>query len=367
MIRAALLWGLLASGNLAAETPAERATQAADALLDAGQMLRDATVAQDKVAALSTTVRAFEDGLSAMRESLRAVSRQAGGLRAEMDRDRATIGQFLSTLTAMGRAKDAQSTLHPQGALGTLRAGLVLSDLSPAVEARAEALRTRIDALETLNRVQQGAIAALRRGLADTEIARSALVRAAAAKETPASAADLATLQAILEAADTLAGFAEGLGSDGATGDGFAAARGTHPPPAAGRIRVPYQGVDQNGTKRSGVLLATYPRASVSTPALASVRYAGPFLNLGQIVILEPEAGYLIVLGGLQETFVNTGEVLDKGALVGMMGGNSPAADEILIEIADEGGHDRTETLYIEVRNNEETLDPEEWFGFEKD
>ena len=80
------------------------------------------------------------------------------------------------------------------------------------------------------------------------------------------------------------------------------------------------------------------------------------------MVILEPEAGYLMILAGLDQNYVEPGRIVDTGAPVGFLGGKRPGAKKFLIE-ASEGGAIAKETLYIEFRNDGEPIDPETWFA----
>jgi septal ring factor EnvC (AmiA/AmiB activator) len=45
-----------------------------------------------------------------------------------------------------------------------------------------------------------------------------------------------------------------------------------------------------------------------------------------------------------------------------MMGGNSETIDAILDQTAENMGTIRSETLYIEIRQDQEPQDPTEWF-----
>jgi septal ring factor EnvC (AmiA/AmiB activator) len=119
---------------------------------------------------------------------------------------------------------------------------------------------------------------------------------------------------------------------------------------------------DAAGIRRPGLLVATRPRALVTSPWPSTVRYAGPLLDYGNVIILEPQNGYLLVLGGLAEVYGRTGEVVDAGVPVGMMGGDEPDAGTILVETSSGGGQRRTETLYMELRVDQEPQDPVSWF-----
>jgi len=119
---------------------------------------------------------------------------------------------------------------------------------------------------------------------------------------------------------------------------------------------------DAAGITRPGIVIATRPRALVTTPAPATVRYRGPLLDYGNVIILEPQAGILLVIAGLDVVYGKTGEVLPGGSPVGLMGGPVIGDDGLLTATGDGAGFRRTETLYVEVRENNTPVDPETWF-----
>jgi septal ring factor EnvC (AmiA/AmiB activator) len=101
----------------------------------------------------------------------------------------------------------------------------------------------------------------------------------------------------------------------------------------------------------------------VTSPAAATIRYRGPLLDYGNVVILEPAPDLLIVIAGLAELFGETGTVIPAGAPVGLMGGTTPAAADILHESVTGTGDLRPETLYIEVRDGDAPVNPADWFA----
>jgi septal ring factor EnvC (AmiA/AmiB activator) len=86
-------------------------------------------------------------------------------------------------------------------------------------------------------------------------------------------------------------------------------------------------------------------------------------LDYGNVIILEPQAGYLLVIAGLDQVYGEIGQILDQGAPVGLLGGKQTGAQEFLIQASDGGGAMAQETLYIELRHNGEPVDPEVWFA----
>jgi septal ring factor EnvC (AmiA/AmiB activator) len=114
---------------------------------------------------------------------------------------------------------------------------------------------------------------------------------------------------------------------------------------------------------RPGLLLAVEPRALVTAPWPGTVRYAGPLLDYGNVIILEPQAGYLLVMAGLGELFAATGTVVGQDDPLGLMTGQIETAQGNLITGADPDGRSRQETLYMELRADGGTQDPAPWFA----
>ncbi|RVT87345.1 peptidase M23 [Rhodobacteraceae bacterium CCMM004] len=364
MIRAALV-GLLLAGPAAAADPADAARRAAAALETAAAEMAAAERRSDRVAALTSAVRAYEDGLAALRGGMRDAAAREAAIRAGFDAESARLAQLLGALMTLGAAPEVSLLLHPDGAVGTARAGMILSDVTPALRAEVADLRADLDELAMLMALQESAASTLETGLAGIEAARLALSAAIADRtDMPRRATeDPAVLGALIDSVETLAGFASGLADlppDPAAPalPDFAAARGDLPLPVAGRLLRGYGAADAAGIRRSGILLEVAPGALVVAPWPGTVRYAGPLLDYGNVMVLEPEGGFLLVLAGLGMVYGAPGEILPAGAPVGLMGGRDPA----LPAASAEDGQALRETLYIELRVGQDPVDPAPWF-----
>ena len=148
---------------------------------------------------------------------------------------------------------------------------------------------------------------------------------------------------------------------------GIAGRKGDLPLPVQGRILRRAGEEDAAGLARPGIVLAARPRALVTTPAAATVRYRGPLLDYGNVIILEPQTGILLVLAGLDVVYGETGQVLPGGSPVGLMGGAGAGDDVVQTGTGTETGARQTETLYIELREDNTPVDPLEWFRTDKD
>lgn len=359
----------VAGPGVAQDDPAAAARAAAERLMQAGQLLDEADGARNRVRALTETVHAFEDGLEAMRTGLRRAAIREEILSRELEVREAEIAQLLGVLQSIGQTQGPVLLLHPSGPVGTARSGMILSEVTPALEAQAAELRGRLEEVAVLRGLQESAVATLREGLIGAQEARTALSQAIADRvdlprrfnEDPVKTALL------LAGAETLDGFASGL-SDIAVGEvpgslpPIDARKGALPLPVEGRVLRRAGEADAAGIVRPGLLVAARPRALVVTPAPATVRYRGPLLDYGNVIILEPQAGILLVFAGLDVVYGEAGEVLPGGSPVGMMGGLEPQDDALLIENANETGAQRSQTLYIEVREENAPVDPETWF-----
>ena len=79
--------------------------------------------------------------------------------------------------------------------------------------------------------------------------------------------------------------------------------------------------------------------------------------------MLEPGDGYLLVLAGLDSLYGEVGEVIAAGAPLGLMGGGTGDGAEFTAGGQDGSGAQGTETLYLELRQGAEPVDPMPWFA----
>lgn len=361
---------LLASSALGAGDSVFSARRAAEDLVAATVALGEAKKAKDRVAALSRTIRAYEDGLQAMREGLRKAAVREHSLRLEFKARRDQLSRLLGVLQTLQRAPAPLLLIHPSGPLGTARSGQILSEVTPALHRQAEELRTQLEELLVLQALQTSAEEDIRGGLAGAQQARVALTEAIGARTNLPKrfTSDPARLKILAENSETLTGFANGLSDlpfDGAPPDppDFAKAKGTLPLPLFGTLLRGYNEADAAGLRRPGIVLSAPPISLATAPWPATIRYRGAFLDYGKVIILEPEAGFLIVLAGLGQVYGEVGEILSQGDPIGLLGGDDTGAAEFLREAAQGGGVTRQETLYIEIRQNGDPVNPEDWFA----
>lgn len=367
MIRAALIALFLIAGALPARAGvAEEAMAAAEALQNAVTALEAAEEAQDRIGALTETIGAYERGLSAMRAALRQVESREDELALRFEARRERIMRLLGTLSALDPQVGPLLLLHPEGALGTVRSGMLMADVTPALQAEVDLVAADLAELAALRDFQDGARQTLQAGLERAGAARVALSKAMSDRtELPRRfTEDPAALQELLANVETLADLASGLNLDALQSVGFEQARGSIPLPVLGSVILAPGESDARGVARPGLTLASRPLALVTAPWEGTIRYAGPLLDYGNVIILEPGDGYLVILAGLEQLFGQVGEIVTKDAPLGLMGGaGDGGAEGAEAPTANVSGASQTETLYLELRRGAEPVDPRDWFA----
>lgn len=348
---------LIAPAASAQQSPADIAREASDFLDQAALALSESQSSRDRIAALTATVRAYERGLTAMREGLRRAALEERAIRSDLRTRDAELMQLLAALQSIERSGGAAQILHPDGPLPAIRTGMIASELVPALNARAQIVARDLSGVQDIIALQTAGQKQLEDGLAGIRAARLALSQAISNRTDPpgTEATDDATMQALINSSETLTAFADNFATDPA---------GSNPDenawtlPVTGRILRAFNEADAAGVRRPGWVLATEAGAILTTPAPATVRFAGDLPEFGTVVILEPQAGELLILAGAGDLFVTRGQILAKGEPIGFMRGDFAREQEKLIETELGGGQLGRETLYIELRQGREAVDP---------
>lgn len=115
--------------------------------------------------------------------------------------------------------------------------------------------------------------------------------------------------------------------------------------PAAGSITRAYGERVAGGPAAQGATLRTRTGAQVVAPASGEIAYAGAFRSYGQVLILNLDGGYALVLTGLDAVRARVGERVQAGQTIGEMPSSDTPAPE----------------LYVEVRRNGDPINPARW------
>ena len=354
----------------AAPAAANDAARAAKMLKEAKAALAEAVSPQSRLAALGLAAKAHEAVLKALRGDLQALARRRDALAETREAEERRLSAILAALQRLERSPRAAALAHPGGAVAAARAGSALAAFVPALEVEAAKIRVSLDEIAALEARREVATSEARASLAALREARGEIAtlldRDRRTRSLPEAlvAKISAEAEGLSRSAANLAALSTAL-PPGTTPPGGAPfsknARGLQPP-VEGRLVTAFGETDAPGVRFSAPAYA-----EVYAPWDAVIRFAGPFGEEGSVMILEPEAGFLIVLSGLAEVRREAGETVLRGEAIGALGGPPPETEEFLISATSEVEATPPETLYMETRQQGEPVDPARWFALVTD
>lgn len=361
---------MCAASDASAQTsPYPNIDRARVALDAASKALNSAGTGKQQLAALGKAVTAHEAALSAYRDGLRSMATRESRIHSAIQEDRARLQELISALQSLAQAPRSALMAFPGGPVGAARGASLMADISPALGARIEELRERLDSLRQLRSTQEVARIEARGALASLQELRGQTTEALRRRRRK----DLATQSELQEQAESAAAQAKNIASLANSLSGaaetdptvlltFAEAKGFIQLPVAGRQIANFGDPDPWSRKGYGITLSAPAYAQVSAPWDGTIRYAGPLIDYGEVVVLEPELGTLIVMAGLATVDRLVGETVLAGERLGGLGGPIPASDEFLLEASTDRDQIREEKLYIELRQSGKVIDPAGWF-----
>jgi septal ring factor EnvC (AmiA/AmiB activator) len=367
----------------------DNAAQAEAARLQAEQLADEVALMQQQLVDVGTRVGASESAaLNAERELVRLAEIE-GGLLARLTADRETLIDILAAIQRIESQTPPAVLASPDDAAEAARAASLMAEVAPALRERADQIadqltqlrdvRAAIEAERSTLGVAEQALSAQRLELEMLIAERRALEarhrnEAVALLEASSTAGQRArSIRSLISELSRMAEVMPTLSPRRIPPDTtipaprprpprnlvaaripnapmetlrFADARGRLRPPAAGEIVRGYGELAEDGTASEGIFIRARPRAQVVSPFDGRVEFAGPFNTYGGLLILNVGDGYYVVLAGMAVTYASVGQSVLAGEPVGAMSENAqPASD-----------------LYLELRRNDDAIDPGPWF-----
>ncbi|QDY71256.1 murein hydrolase activator EnvC family protein [Qingshengfaniella alkalisoli] len=334
-------------------------------LQEAAQALADAKDSRDPVPRLTHAIRAFEASMTDLRSDLRGAVLREQALQKELDSKSGALSDLVAAIQTIEQDKDRTLLLHPAGALASARAGLLAADMAPALNDRVASVRTELAELAELTEARKQAQSRLQQALSQAQTARTELIAALKANGTLPDQSDIDELLEVTMGLSELSETFPPLPDDLRPAAEIDLTN--LPLPVSGTVLYGYDEPDATGLTRPGFTVATAAEALVTAPAASTVRFAGPLLDFGMVVVLEPVRDALLILAGLETLYVSEDQVVAEGAPLGLMGDVGEDENTIAPERGNPAGTLRPETLYIELRQSNTPVDPAEWFTVRKD
>ncbi len=350
--------------------------------------------------AAAQRVKTAEAEVAAMEERLGDLIVAELEVRGRLDGASGTISGVLAALERISRNPPPALIVDPSDALGSARGAILITAIVPQLQQKADELIADLKRLSDIKAAALEEEALLKANfqiLEEEQLRIATLIAARKASEDRATAelvaeereaealaaraTDLRQLiDELTKRARAVAVAAEATAAANAGGTAptldpetirialanaertepavpFAQARGYLTLPSSGVSVIEYGASDGFGGISSGVSIVTRAEATVVAPADGWVLYRGEYLNYGQIVILNAGQDYTILLAGLARVTVDIGQFVLMGEPVGVMGSRT-----IGQTVTTSAGATRP-TLYIEMRRNNEPVDPTGWWA----
>jgi septal ring factor EnvC (AmiA/AmiB activator) len=350
--------------------------------------------------AAAQRVKLAETDIAGLEDKLGELIVQELEVRGRLDGADINISNVLAALERISRDPPPALMINPDNALDSARSALLISAILPQLRTKADAVTADLNKLgeiKTAALEQQGKLEANLNILEEEQLRIASLVAARKESENRATAelaSEESEAQALADKATSLKQLIDELtaratavataaqATDTANNGGpapvldqntiklalanpertqpavpFAQAKGYLTLPSSGVTVIDYGAGDGFGGISRGLSIVTRADAQVVTPADGWVLFAGDYLNYGKIVILNAGQDYTLLLAGLDKVDVNIGQFVMMGEPVGSMGSQT-----IGRTVATSAGVSRP-TLYIEMRKNNEPVDPTGWWA----
>ncbi|ODT68878.1 MAG: hypothetical protein ABS75_19020 [Pelagibacterium sp. SCN 63-23] len=356
----------------------------------------DRTQQNAALIAAAQRVKLAEIEVADVEERLSELIVREMAVRGRLDGADAEIANVLAALERISLNPPPALIVDPDDALGSARGAMLIAAIVPQLRARADSvsadLKTLTD-IKTAALAEEATLKANHQVLEEEQLRIATLIAARKQGITQMSAelaAEEAEAVALAERASTLRELIGALSERAAAGANadasqpdetmpalspeaialafadaartqpavpFPLARGYLARPANGTTMVNFGANDGKGGIAQGQSVLTRAEAQVLTPADGWVLYKGPYLNYGQIVILNTGAGYTALLAGLETVSAEIGQFVQMGEPLGVMGSRTIGRN-----LTTNAGNTQP-TLYIELRQNNEPFDPAGWWA----
>ena len=328
---------------------------------------------RERVTALSNIIQETEETLRDLRSKYRNINSQTEKLNKDIIFQKEKISVLAGALLVVGKEPFGSKLLHPYGALKSARASLILSDIFEGVRSEAKDLNKDLDKLRLLKNLAKRAEQEMRLSLDSIKAARVSLIKAASDRtDLPLRFIDDPEKVSLLtKSAKSLGEFAIAINSldkkliipAEPILEDFPGALSL---PVKGVIARKFKEEDAAGIVRPGIIIRTKDNEIVTSPVVATIRYAGPLLDYGMVSILEPDEGILLIFAGLDRVFGEAGQIIPKSSPIGLMGSRNADTKKFVTKKELNSGR-LSQSLYIEVRVNDKPQDPFDWFVFDKE
>lgn len=339
-------------------------------------------------------VKLAEIEITASEETLHELIERETDLNAKLNDEDQGISILLATLAGISRNPPPALVVAPADALGAARAAMLLSKVLPQLRDKARLVSSDLSELSAVRQTTEDETDILKAKYAvllEERLRIATLIEArklGISRNTNDLGSEEQRAEELASRSASLTQLIDNLSARIAANPGAVATTVTNPPartpeeirvaladtsrtapafdfssghgllarPAAGVTVTDFGTDDGFGGTAEGTSIVTRADAEIVSPADGWVLYKGPYLNYGQIVILNPGDGYSILLAGLETIHVEVGQFVLLGEPIGNMGLRTVGR-----AVTTAAGASRP-TLYVEIRQSDRPLDPARWW-----
>jgi murein hydrolase activator len=356
---------------------------------DVAAALKEQEEISAKLIGIAKQVQNQEAAVGAAEANVLKLRKEEITIRADLAEKQDVLSQLLAGLQRLEQNPPPALVVEPRDVLSALRGAMMFGSIVPELRGEAEALSRKLVRLEKIRGEVELEKIALNNSMVDLKtsqidlgqliLQKKQLVFDSAGKlesekkraaELASKAKSLKQLVAELTAArlkeeaekskQALALEAERKRQAEALLKPpmvFSASLGRLDYPAQGQILKRYGDDDGLGSSLRGMAVATQKSAQITAPVDGKVEFAGPFRSYGQLLILDPGEGYLVLLAGMTKISAEMGQTIRAGEPLGNMG-DGPSSVTLLGDQVQEA----RPVLYVEFRKNGEAVDSAPWW-----
>lgn len=321
------------------------------------QLQKDFNDLQKGLVKSAKKVRGQEDILTGIEDDLADLHRQEKERTKNLAEEQAALAELVVALERLARLPPEALLARPDEPIKAARGTMLIRSALPRIQEKAKALQTELDALELLRKELTVRLAdekETRDRLRQEEAELNKLMdkrRSYLTQTADRRARQTAEVQSLAKQAKNMRDLIQKIENEAATQASLTSAPSAKPPapprsgsmmlPAAGDIRTDYGQMDDLGAQSRGITISGHPGGTVISPMAGRIRFAGPFQNYRQILIVDHGGGYHSLIAGLSRIDTAVGENVAAGEPIGKLG--STASDT---------------RLYFELRRNGKPVNP---------
>ena len=338
---------------------------------------------------IAKQVQSQETAIGATEGRILKLRKEEITIRADLTAKQDAMSKLLAGLQRLEQNPPPALVVEPRDVLSALRGAMMFGTIVPELRSQAEHLTeklARLDRIRAEVETEKTALSASMQDLKTAQINLSELIlqkkqmvfesagKLEAEKQRAAELADKAkslkqlladlTAQRLQEEAEKskqakaleaeMRRQQEALAKPSML---FSASLGHLDYPVQGQILKRFGDDDGLGSSLRGMAIAARAAAQITAPVAGKVEFAGPFRSYGQLLILDPGEGYLVLLAGMREISAEMGQTVRAGEPLGTMG-DGPSSVTLLGDQIQEV----RPVLYIEFRKDGEAVDSAPWW-----